>query len=88
MRIEESYYGDFKVTDIMPFAATDILRAASLIYKSYKVRTVNWPITIDFIEKTGYWEIWFTKPVSDEDYVAHMSAKAQVDEGLGYIQEN
>jgi hypothetical protein len=29
----------------------------------------NGPITIDFNEQTGYWEVWFTRPVSDEDYI-------------------
>lgn len=72
MRIEESYYGDFKVMDEFSFTTADIVRAASVIFKSYKVRTVNWPVTIDFNEKTGYWEVWFTRPVDDATYVAHM----------------
>lgn len=72
MRIDESYYGDFKVMDELPFTTADIIRAASLILKLYRVRTTNWPITIDFNEKTGYWEVWFTRPVDDATYVAYM----------------
>lgn len=72
MRIEESYYGDFRVYDELAFTTADILRAAALIYKSHRIRTLNWPVTIDFIEKGEYWELWFTRPVSDEQYIAHM----------------
>lgn len=72
MRVEESYYGDYKVMDDFPFTTADIVRAGSVIYKSFGVRTVNWPVTIDFNDKTGYWEVWFTRPVDDATYVAHM----------------
>lgn len=88
MRIEESFYGSFKVIDEFAFTMADILRAASLIFKSYRVRTVNWPITIDFNQKTEYWELWFTKPASDEEYVEHMSALALIDQNVRYMQEN
>jgi hypothetical protein len=88
MRIEESYYGDFKVIDEMAFTIADLIRAGALIRRHYHVRVLNWPVTIDLNQKTGYWEVWFTKPVSDEEYVAFMEPGAQVEEGLRYIQEN
>lgn len=88
MRIEQSYYGDYKVMDELAFTTADIIRAANLIFKSYRVRTLNWPVTIDLNQKTGFWELWFTKPVDDEKYVEFMEPRAQVEASLRYIQEN
>lgn len=72
MHIDEGFYGDFKVMDELAFTTADIMRAAMVIQKTYRVRVVNWPVTIDLNEKTGYWEVWFTRPVTDEEYVAHV----------------
>lgn len=77
MRIEESYYGDYKVMDEFAFTPADIIRAATLILKSSKVRVMNWPVTIDLNQKTGYWELWFTRPVDDAAYVARMESLSE-----------
>lgn len=72
MRIETSYYGDYRVFDELAFTTADIIRVATLIQKTDRVRVLNWAVTIDFNDKTGYWELWFTRPVDDATYVAHM----------------
>lgn len=69
MRIEETYYGDFRVFDEMPFDLNALSRAEHKIAHSFDAEVGNWPITIDHNERTGYWEVWFTRPVSDEDYI-------------------
>lgn len=71
MRIDETYYGDYHVVDEMPFATADIVRALTVIHKDYRVRAFNWPVTIDYDDKTGYWHVWFTRPVNDNEYVAY-----------------
>lgn len=87
MRINQTYYGDFDVVDEMPFATADIVRALHLILKQYRVRAFNWPVDTDYNDKTGYWHLRFTRPVSDEEYVAFMEPHQQVAEGLSYIED-
>lgn len=73
MRVTKGYYGDsFIVTDELPFSGSDILRAAHKVKRDYGENVWEWPVTIDFLEKTGYWEAWFTRPATDEEYEERM----------------
>lgn len=72
MRIEQTYYGDFRVLDEFPFGANDIISAAHKISREEDVVVLDWPVTIDHNDRTGYWEVWFTRPVSDEEYVNYI----------------
>jgi hypothetical protein len=69
VRTEQTYYGDYRVFDEMPFGTADLTKAVFRISADFKENVFRWPVTIDFNEKTGYWEVWFTRPVSDEDYI-------------------
>jgi hypothetical protein len=70
MRISESYYGDFIVTDELPWNVRSLDLAAAKISREVGVQVREWPLTIDFNEKTEMWEAWFGKPVSDEQYAS------------------
>lgn len=72
MHIVEGYYGDFKALDELPFSLNSLSRAEYKVAHEYNVEVGHWPMTIDYIENTGYWEVWFTPPVSDEEYVERM----------------
>jgi hypothetical protein len=72
MQIRRGFYGDFHVYDEMPFSTKDATKAVFKIARDYQVNTYSWPFTIDYDQKTGYWELWFTPPVSDEDYTARV----------------
>lgn len=67
------YYGDFHVVDELPFNVISLESASDRIWHDYAVRVNGWPLTIDLNQKTGYWEAWFNRPVSDEEYVEKMS---------------
>lgn len=72
MHIEQTYYGDYRMISDMPFTYPAIWSGMLQIHASYDDLVANWPITIDFNEKTGYWELWLTRPVSDQEYVEKM----------------
>lgn len=73
MRIEQTLYGDFRVYDEMSFSTQNLVNALYLIHRDYKVTAYKWPVTIDLNQKAGFWEAWFVRPVSDEEYVAFVS---------------
>jgi hypothetical protein len=73
MRVEQTYYGDFKITDELPFDLFDLTSAANKIYFDFGRRVTDWPVTIEYNERTMYWEVYFTRPVTDEEYVATVS---------------
>lgn len=70
MRVEQTYYGDYLVTDELPFSTKDLINASWKIVDTYKVNVHAWPVNIDYNEKSGFWEAFFGRPVSDEEYVS------------------
>lgn len=72
MRIGTTYYGDFLVHDELPFTLNSLSKAEDRIFDQFGTEVGDWPVTIDYLENPGVWEIWFSPPVSDEDYVKRM----------------
>lgn len=72
MRIEQGYYGDFKVMDELPFDLFALIKVQQKIWGDYGVTVSTWPVSTDLNETTGYWEVWFTRPVTDQEYVENM----------------
>ena len=72
MRITRMYYGDYHVVDNFPFNVISLESASDRIFYEDGVRVHGWPVTIDLNQKTGYWEVWFTRPASDEEYVQNV----------------
>lgn len=68
MQIEQNYYGDFKVTDELSFDLFALTVASNKIYFQFGKRVSDWPVTIEFNDKIGYWEVYFTRPVTDKEY--------------------
>jgi hypothetical protein len=68
MRIEQSYYGDYIVSDEMPFSANDIVNAAVDIELDDGVMVRDWPVTMEYSNKIGRWFLWFLRPVADKEY--------------------
>lgn len=68
MRIEESYYNDYTVTDEMPFSANDIVNVVVDIELEFGVSVRDWPITMEYSTKIDRWCLWFLRPVNDKEY--------------------
>lgn len=68
MRIEQGYYGDYTVTDEMPFSANDIVNVAIDIELEDGVSVRDWPVTIEYSTKLDRWCLWFLRPVTDKEY--------------------
>lgn len=78
MRITQMYYGDYHIIDDFPFNVITLEGASDQIYHDYGVRVHSWPITIDLNEKLGLWEVWFTRPATDKEYVEYMEDLPEV----------
>lgn len=70
MRIDQNYYGDYTITDEMPFDLESIRTAANKILVIDSTPVFDWPVTIELVN--GYWELHFTRPVKDEVYAQGM----------------
>lgn len=68
MRIEQSFYGDYKVMDEMPFDLQSLNSAMVIIGKEHGEPVSDWPVTTDYDDKIGYWTAWFIKPLPDAEY--------------------
>lgn len=66
MRIDQGYYGDYKITCEMPFDLESIRLAANKILVIDGVAVFHWPVNVELVN--GYWELHFTRPVTDEVY--------------------
>lgn len=73
MLTEQTYYGDFKITSDLPFDLFSLKRIADRIFFDFGNNVSAWPVTIELNDRTGLWELSFTRPVTDEEYVASVS---------------
>lgn len=68
MRVELGYYLDVvMVTDPCAFSLADIEKAANRVYWETGNFVKFWPITIEYNERTEWWEVYFIKPFENKE---------------------
>lgn len=67
MRVDTGFYGEFiKVSDPCSFSLADIEKAQQRVFWETGRNVKFWPITIEFNERTEWWEVYFIKPYLSE----------------------